>query len=128
MKKLLLFITAIMPVFVCSSTYAIEKENGIYQIGTAQDFRDFAEIVNDGEFTANAVLIADINKGSDATMIGRDGLDYQGTFDGRGHAINIYLLSHGGQGTAVFRNVEYALRGGIVRGKGLVHVHPLAGP
>ena len=108
MKKLLLFITAIMPVFVCSSTYAIEKKNGIYQIGTAQDFRDFAEIVNDGEFTANAVLTADIDLGMNVLMVGTNDSDkaYQGTFDGKGHTIKINLFPEENY-AALFRYVGW---------------------
>jgi len=108
MKKLLLFITALMPVFVCSSTYAIEKENGIYQIGTAQDFRDFAEIVNDGEVTANAVLTADIDLGMNVLMVGTNDSDkaYQGTFDGKGHTIKINLFPEENY-AALFRYVGW---------------------
>jgi len=38
-------------------------------------------------------------------MIGKDGVDYQGTFDGQGHTITINTFSSGADGVALFRNV-----------------------
>ena len=103
-KKLLhMCLMTIMMVFSMSA-YALNKVDGVYQIGTADDLKAFAELVNGGEAYANAVLTADIDKGADGTMIGKDGLDYQGTFDGQGHTITINLFSSGKQGTALFRN------------------------
>ena len=104
-KKLLyMCLTAIMMVFSMSA-YALDKKDGVYQIGTADDLIAFAELVNGGEASADAVLTADIDKGTDGTMIGKDGVDYQGTFDGQGHSITINMFSAGANGTAVFRNI-----------------------
>ena len=104
-KKLLhMCLMAILMVFSMSA-YALEKVGNVYQIGTADDLKAFAELVNGGEANARAVLTADIDKGMDGTMIGRDGLDFQGIFDGAGHTITINLFSAGSQGTAIFRNV-----------------------
>ena len=94
----------IMMVFSMSA-YALDKKDGVYQIGTADDLIAFAELVNGGETSADAVLTADIDKGTDGTMIGKDGVDYQGTFDGQGHSITINMFSAGANGTAVFRNI-----------------------
>ena len=94
----------IMMVFSMSA-YALDKKDGVYQIGTADDLIAFAELVNGGETSADAVLTADIDKGNDGTMIGKDGVDYQGTFDGQGHSITINMFSAGANGTAVFRNI-----------------------
>ena len=88
-----------------TAAWALSEVNGVYQIGTADDLKEFAELVNGGKADARAVLTADIDKGMDGTMIGRDGLDYQGIFDGNGHTITINLFSEGSQGTALFRNV-----------------------
>ena len=106
-KRLLnLCMTALLSV-VTPAAWALSEVNGVYQIGTAEDFIAFAELVNGGEGQPylNAVLTADINKGSDGTMIGRDGLDYQGCFDGAGHTITINTFSGDTDGTAIFRNV-----------------------
>jgi len=91
---------------VSTAAWALSEVNGVYQIGTAEDLVAFAELVNGGNPYACAVLTADIVKPStDVSMIGRDGLDFQGTFDGQGHTITIDLYSQGKQGTALFRNV-----------------------
>lgn len=104
-KKLLyLCLMTIMMVFSMSA-YALDKKDGVYQIGTADDLKAFAELVNGDDPYANAVLIANIDKGMDATMIGRSGQDYQGIFDGQGHTITINLFSTENEGTAIFRNV-----------------------
>ena len=94
------------------SAYALNKVDGVYQIGTAQDFKDFATLVNSSEPYACAELTTDIDlglidlsEGTDDAMIGKDGQDFQGTFDGKGHAITINYLSGSKNGTALFRNI-----------------------
>ena len=89
-------------------------DDGVYQIGTAEELRAFAEKVNDGETTANAVLTADIdlNPGftfkEDGSYSGPDGEKphqwipignedhlYTGTFNGAGHTISgLYIDSN----------------------------------
>ena len=106
-KKLLnLCLTALLSV-VSTAAWALSEVNGVYQIGTAEDLIAFAELVNGDNPYANAVLTADIDKGTDGTMIGRDGQDFQGSFDGQGHTITINTFSSGADGTAIFRNVGY---------------------
>ena len=105
-KLLNLCMTALLSV-VSTAAWALSEVNGVYQIGTAEDLVAFAKLVNDGEGMPylNAVLTADIDKGADLTMIGRDGLDYQGCFDGAGHTITIDAINQDAEGTAIFRNV-----------------------
>ena len=105
-KLLNLCMTALLSV-VSTAAWALSEVNGVYQIGTAEDLKDFAALVNGGEGMPylNAVLTADIDKGADLTMIGRDGLDYQGCFDGAGHTITIDAINQDADGTAIFRNV-----------------------
>ena len=81
---------AIMMVFSMSA-YALDKNDGVYQIGTADDLEEFAALVNGGEVYANAVLTADIDRGIDGTMIGTNEKMYQGTFDGKGHTIKVNM-------------------------------------
>ena len=96
---------------VSTAAWALSEVGGVYQISTADDLIAFAELVNGGNAYANAVLTADIDKGTDLTMIGKDGVDYQGTFDGQGHTITINATNTHEetkdeyQGTAIFRNV-----------------------
>ena len=104
-KKLLNLCLAALLSVVSTAAWALSEVNGVYQIGTEDDLKAFAELVNGGKADARAILTADIDKGMDGTMIGRDGLDYQGVFDGNGHTITINLFSDGYQGTALFRNV-----------------------
>ena len=35
---------------------ALDQNDGVYQIGTAEDLLAFSELVNGGEYAANAVL------------------------------------------------------------------------
>ena len=104
-KKLLNLCMAMLLSMVCTAAWALSEVGGVYQIGTAADLAAFAELVNGGKPFANAVLTADIDKGADLTMIGRDGLDYQGFFDGQGHTITIDAINQASQGTAIFRNI-----------------------
>ena len=107
-KNLLnLCLTALMCV-VSTTAWALSKVDGVYQIGTAEDFNDFAALVNGGEVTANAVLTADIDLGSNVTMVGvNDNAGaYHGTFDGQGHTITINMNTTENY-TAVFRYVGW---------------------
>lgn len=72
------------------SAWAIEPVDGVYQIGTAQDLADFAQVVNGTDVYANAVLTADIDltEMGDVT-IGGAGIAYSGVFDGAYHTITI---------------------------------------
>ena len=103
-KNLLnLCLTALMCV-VSTTAWALSKVDGVYQIGTAEDLKAFAELVNSTEPYANAILTADIDKGTDNTQIGRDGQDFQGVFDGAGHTIT-YNMTFTENGGGLFRNV-----------------------
>ena len=90
-KRLLnLCLTALVSV-VSTAAWALSDVNGVYQIGTAADLEEFAVLVNDGNVYACAELTADIDRGIDGTMIGTAANRYQGTFDGKGHAIKINM-------------------------------------
>lgn len=104
-KKLLyLCLMTIMMVFSMSA-YALDKVDGVYQIGTASDFKAFAELVNGGETYACAELTADIDLGTDGTMIGSDTNRFRGQFDGKGHTITVNFFPKA-DGQALFRNIE----------------------
>ena len=63
--------------------------DGVYQIATAEELRAFAEKVNDGETTANAVLTANIDLNNQPWYpIGSEDHLYTGTFDGRNFKIS----------------------------------------
>ena len=98
-----LCMTALLSV-VGTAAWALSEVGGVYQIGTADDLKAFAELVNGDNPYANAVLTADIDKGTDITQIGRDGQDFQGVFDGAGHTIT-YDMTFTANGAGLFRNV-----------------------
>ena len=81
-----------------------------YEIATAQDLVDFAEAVNGGETTANAVLTAEIDL-TDVTWtpIGNATTKYGGTFDGQGFAIkNFSYTATSDAGNGLFGYVNNA--------------------
>ncbi len=88
MKQKLLLSLA-LTLGLASNTWALDQTDGVYQIGTAQDLRDFATIVNGGEYGAFAELTTDINLNNEAwtSPIGSEAHPYTGTFDGQGYAI-----------------------------------------
>ena len=82
MKKFLLLFAAL---FTAVSMWAIEQDaDGNYLIGSADDWKAFAEIVNTTP-TANAKMTADIDLGEEITIIGNS---YAGVFDGQGHQLD----------------------------------------
>ena len=91
MKKNLRFLVALAIGWLTgTSSWALEQVDGIYQIGTADDFIEFAKMVNDdpAKSASSAVLTADIDlNGKEYPTIGRDASRYHGTFDGQGHRI-----------------------------------------
>ena len=82
------FLSAMM-LLMSTSVWALDKVDGVYKIGSAEDLREFAAIVATGEEVANAVLTADIVCPTDQPMIGVRENKFQGTFDGDGHTITI---------------------------------------
>ena len=103
-KKLLNLCMAALLSVVSTSVWALSQVGGFYQIGSAADLKAFAELVNSTEPYANAILTADIDKGTETYRIGRDGQDYQGVFDGNGHSIT-YNMTLNENGAGLFRNV-----------------------
>ena len=79
-----------------TGAWAIDKDSdGYYLIGSVQDWKDFVAIIEGAEPATyfSARMTADINLGSDQTMIGAgttlDQNSFQGTFDGQGHTLTI---------------------------------------
>ena len=69
------------------------EEEGLehYDIATAEDLKDFAEMVNNGKAGISATLTADIDFSAyPTTMIGVN-KHYRGEFDGAGHSIKLAL-------------------------------------
>ena len=68
---------------------ALEKDSqGYYLVGSANDWRDFAALVESTP-TVNAKMTADINLGTDQTMVGTENTAFQGKFNGQGHMLTV---------------------------------------
>ncbi|MBQ7987605.1 MAG: hypothetical protein IJ253_03730 [Bacteroidaceae bacterium] len=78
--------------------------DGFYPLGTSQELGWFAYKVNSGGTSMNARLTADIDWTDFNMMIGTDGRDYQGTFDGQGHTITL-AIDHQADGTGFFSHI-----------------------
>ena len=96
-----LFILLIVLLGYTAGAWAIEQDSdGYYLIGSVQDWKDFAAIVETTP-TVNAKMIADVDLGDDQTTIGsprnRGTLWYQGTFDGDGHTLTIAYNNTSGE-------------------------------
>ena len=80
------FYSSVLAMMLCmagTAAWALDQVDGVYQIGTAQDLKDFAALADVAE--ADAKLTADIDmNGSGWISIE----EYNGTFDGAGFAIN----------------------------------------
>ena len=92
MKKI---ITWALCCFFSVSAMAIEPVEGVYQIGTAQDWAEFCTLHNEGaDQRLNAILTADVTvEGNFMVGINGGGKPYRGTFDGQGHKLTVkYVL------------------------------------
>ncbi len=96
---------------------SLEKDaEGNYLLSSADDWKDFAAIVNSGTNpAANAKLTANIDLGDDQTKIGDFDVAYAygGIFDGQGHTLNVNYYSTSsivaeGYTIAPFRNIKGA--------------------
>ena len=97
-----LFISLIVLLGCTAGAWAIEQDSdGYYLIGSVQDWKDFAELVNSGTNpVANAKMVRDVDLGDDQTRIGstsdsNTAQHYKGIFDGQGHKLTIAYVETG---------------------------------
>ena len=84
-----LFISLLVLLGCSAGAWAIEQDtDGYYLIGSVQDWKDFAELV-ETEPTTNGKLIADVDLGDDQTMVGSMESPYRGIFDGQGYTLTV---------------------------------------
>lgn len=103
MKKILRTMCMLSLAFgLGSSAWAIEPVDGVYQIGTAQDLADFAQVVNETDASANALLTADIDLTAMGDVAIGTNTAYTGTFDGAYHTVTINRTAEG-EYSALFR-------------------------
>ena len=94
MKHKLLSLFAVL--LLSTSLWALTLVDGYYQIGTAQDLKEFAALVNAGNTTINGKLTANIDMqggpSNQWTPIGNGTYPFNGTFDGQGFTVsNLYF-------------------------------------
>ena len=110
MKRSIRFLSLlVLALWTGGNAWALEQDsNGVYQIGTAQDLAEFANLVNSArQYGINAVLTADIDFTANSEMIGVEGKPYNGTFDGQGHKVTIAYNTTANE-TALFRRTNGA--------------------
>ena len=112
-KRLLISMIALL---CCTGVWALNRDTENYYIlSSLQDWQDFASLAQTVP-NINARMIADIDLGSDQTMIGSYATRYSGTFDGQGHTLtfnyNTSSMSIESDqsylGAAPFRDIEGA--------------------
>lgn len=106
---------------VMVSAHAINTNpDGTYLIASAQDFCEFATLVNAGNRNANALMTSDIDMtGQDFAPIGTSEANYSGTFDGGGHTIdNLTLSLSSTDGVGIFGYIDGAHIKNLTAGTG----------
>lgn len=103
-------------VLAMQPAWALDTDSDGYRlIGSAQDWRDFAALVQTTP-NINARMTQDVNLGSDQTMVGTFAHRFGGIFDGQGHTLTVNYNTQSmtiepGQdylGAAPFRDIEGA--------------------
>lgn len=93
MKKALLYLWAVAIQLSGQHLCAQECIDGVYHIRSVEDLTAFAERVNNGENTANALLTCDLDLTDvDHTPIGTNESPYMGHFDGGTHTIENLVI------------------------------------
>ncbi len=95
---LLLLVTASFCGFAPQAQALTPNAEGVYELRTAQDLKDFRDLVNGGEVGANAKLMSDIDLGGEPwTPIGTGPYPkaYEGTFDGGGFTVSGVNVNNG---------------------------------
>ena len=113
-----LLLLTVLGTWMAGSAWAIEPVDGIYKIGSAQDWAEFCTLHNDGtDQRLNAELTADVTvEGNVMVGINGGGKPYRGIFDGKGHTLTVaYDLNE--ERVAPFRRINGAtIKNLIVRG------------
>ena len=69
----------------------VEEEGEHYDIATAEDLKNFVELVNSGKTNISATLKADIDFSSYRNLMIGNNSYYRGEFDGAGHSIKLNI-------------------------------------
>ena len=80
-------------------------EKDCYEIASKDNWKEFRDIVGNGQNAVDAKMTADVNLGSDIFMVGNS---YAGTFDGQGHTLKINWNGGSDSDIAPFYTVKNA--------------------
>jgi len=64
-------------------------EKDCYEIASKENWKEFCVLVNGGQTKLNAKMTANVDLGSDITMVGTNSHNYSGTFDGQNHTLKL---------------------------------------
>ena len=67
----------------------IINKKDYYEIASADNWKEFCNIVNGGQTKLDAKLTQNVNLGGDITMAGNSDHNYSGTFDGQNHTLTV---------------------------------------
>lgn len=113
MKKLTSILIVLLAMLTLAPpAQAVDEVDGVYQIGSAADFTEFAALVNGGQGTLKCVLTSDIDMaGTTWTPIGNADTPFKGTIDGQYHKISNLVITS----TADYQGlVGYIADGGTI--------------
>ena len=129
MKKITFFFAMLLGFGLYSHAEGSEDlvfENGIVQISTSEDLKNFALAVNEGETELNAVLTADVEY-EEFVKIGDTGdHKYAGTFDGQFHCIT-YNCTAASSSWGLFGGVSGTIKNLKVDGSITTSVNKIGG-
>lgn len=94
-----------------SEAMALEQKDGVYQIGTPQDWADFCKLNNETNtyWKGKAVMTADVTvDGNIMVGINGDYHPFEGVFDGQGHTLTIDYKDLDENCVAPFRRINGA--------------------
>ena len=83
-------------------------EKDCYEIASKENWKEFCVLVNGGQTKLNAKMTANVDLGSDITMVGTNAHNYSGTFDGQGYTLKLNWDSGSNGYIAPFSVVEGA--------------------
>ena len=91
------------------------SEEEHYDIASAEDLKNFADMVNNGKTSISATLLADIDFTTYENVMIGNGAHYKGTFDGNHHSIKV-KMNVTQQYAALFRYLDGCVKDLTVKG------------
>lgn len=100
------FLSILLFAAISVGAWALDQDaDGYYLIGSVQDWKDFATLVQTTPASYNAKLMSDVDLGTEQTMLGSIEQPYSGTFDGQGFTLTVHL-NNTVDGVAPFRRID----------------------